>query len=191
MGTRLPWQERAQSLSIPVMSIQIHKNDWPGASLQGRGKQTSQIKHYNGHIKSIEPKLSWCFLFKKSIMFYLFITLKQLTNVKCITWLVLKKSTVLAAFLLIFSSNRSEWQLLSHQGPSNQNKLLLLFSLHSPHTSPFKLRALFQFRFFCVRRPIIQQAPFCGTFSSSREAHKEPKCLYELLNQQFTCWEGL
>lgn len=50
MGTRLPRQERAQSLSVPIMSIQIHKNDWPGASLQGRGKQTSQIKHCNSHL---------------------------------------------------------------------------------------------------------------------------------------------
>lgn len=70
MGTRLPWQERAQSLSIPVMSIQIHKNDWPGASLQERGKHTSQIKHYNGHLytswwvefNSVCYRWSWAFL---------------------------------------------------------------------------------------------------------------------------------
>lgn len=89
-----------------------------------------------------------------------------------------------------FASNLSERKLLSCQRPSIQKEkqtIASLFSLHSPHTSPFKLRPLFQFRFFSVRRPIIPQAPFCGRFSSSKEAHKESKCLSEPLNQQFMC----
>lgn len=39
MRARLSGQKGGQGLSVPVVGIQIHKYDWPGAALQSRNSQ--------------------------------------------------------------------------------------------------------------------------------------------------------